>query len=188
MVSSLLVYAAVFSYLHIIKATFLTSRASPAPYIHNFKNLIEDEYVIGLHYNYTIEQHCQHVGINLLETGHIIDSIPELNMYTVRIDSHTIHNSIRWDPGVDFVQHHTYVEHPEQEIHGEEEMEIPWQGTGLIRRWKKTEWEFEWGLRAIWTWGKLPTPIYDGGKSVSVQYASLGAIMGRVFIPDSGWL
>ena len=95
-------------------------RTEQAPYYRAYdeKDHIADEYGVFLAKNYTIEEHFDFIGVNLEQNATTFARMSVLNAYRAKIDSHTVHNLIRYDPGVRYVQHDTSFELDLQEPAG----------------------------------------------------------------------
>jgi hypothetical protein len=101
-------------------------RTNPAPYYRhsNESLLVADEYGVVLVENYTLDAHFEFIEVNLEQNASIFARISVINAYRAKIDSYTVHNLIRYDPGVLYVQHDTFFE-PDWEEHSEEGVVLP---------------------------------------------------------------
>lgn len=79
-----------------LAASSAVQRASlPCPY-HRVENnpsepLIEDEYIVSLHEDYTIDEHFQFLNRNLSESADKFVRMDSIKTYSIRIDEKTIH-------------------------------------------------------------------------------------------------
>jgi len=123
------------------------------------RELINDEYIVGLRRKYTLDAHFKFLGFNLSSTASHFDYIPELDIYSIRLDSYMIHKLVRYDPGVEFVEQSQYVKVP-----AVVKEDVPNDGwSNIFRRWARVHHSnYDWNLRMISKWGKLPTWVRDG--------------------------
>jgi hypothetical protein len=140
-------------------------RSTPCPHYKGGtarEPLLKDEYVVELNPGYTIQEHYDFVGFDLSAKAKNFDFKNRLNMYGVKIDENTMHNIIRYDPGVLRVSHNMvfssegpwYKKHTSvNETDGDDGLEKRWsrQGgvyhysTGHINEWNKAfNYENEW--------------------------------------------
>lgn len=99
--------------LVIISATLSSAlpsqkRSTPCPYQKGGtarEPLLKDEYTVELNPNYTLEEHYDFIGFNLSTKAEKFHSMKALNMYRIKTDKDTMHNIIRYDPGVLQVTH-----------------------------------------------------------------------------------
>jgi hypothetical protein len=84
-------------------------RKEPAPYYRskNETRLVPDKYGVFLNPNYTLTDHFNFIGQNLEQTAREFYTIEILNGYTAILDLHTVHDLIRYDPAVSYVEHAT---------------------------------------------------------------------------------
>ncbi|KAF2247402.1 hypothetical protein BU26DRAFT_566386 [Trematosphaeria pertusa] len=83
-------------------------RSTPCPYHKGGtarEPLLKDEYTVELNPGYTLEEHYDFIGFDLSAKAKKFDVKNRLNMYGVKIDEDTMHNIIRYDPGVLRVSH-----------------------------------------------------------------------------------
>lgn len=100
---------AVYCLLSIRVYGLILRREEPAPYYRADDEalLINDEYGIVLHESYTLDDHFKFIGVNL-EQGQnetMFQRISLINGYRARLDFDLVHDKIRYDPGVEFVEH-----------------------------------------------------------------------------------
>jgi len=133
----------------------LPPRSEAAPYHRHVDetNLIKDEYVVVLHKNYTLQDHFDFIGTNLETSRYVFHKISSINGYRARLEETTLHDIIRHDPGVLFVEHDTKLE-PIQEVSSGKEFLPPPNTTAseasrLSRRWDKVH-----GLCSDW-WAEM---------------------------------
>lgn len=84
---------------------------------------INGEFGVVLREGYTLEEHFAFIGIDLSQKASIFHRIEIVNGYRAKLDSHILHNLIRYDPGVLSVQDDTIVE-PMLEVSSGEEFQI----------------------------------------------------------------
>ncbi|PVH93138.1 hypothetical protein DM02DRAFT_249177 [Periconia macrospinosa] len=93
--------------------TLAARRVAPAVYHRDTgpeRTLIKDQYAVKLHDHHTLQAHFKHIGVNLSESNLGRFEYHEgLNFYVVRIDERTMHELIRYDPGVKYVQHDAFT-------------------------------------------------------------------------------
>lgn len=132
-----------------------TPRPSPAPYYGNEgRRLKPDEYLVSLHHNSLLEEHLEHVGVNISTANLSFRYYDFIHTYSIRLDAHTIHNIIRHDPRVVYVEHDFHIEISHDR---DPEPESFW--SSLRRRWQKMVANRNYNIRMIATWGRLPTPV-----------------------------
>lgn len=101
--------------------------SAPCPYHHGGDSprepLIEDSYVVELHADYSLSKHFEFIGRNLSDDAQVnhFQFMRNFNSYGVRVDEDTLHNLIRYDPGVRAVSHNKvfnpeiwYLQHGER--------------------------------------------------------------------------
>ena len=150
-------------------AARLTQRSEPAPYHHHeTAPLVPDRYIVVLHDGYTLQEHFNYISSNLSETSQRFYHLDIFNSYHALLDAPFVHNVIRNDQGVNYVEHEHYVR---QEVHLErrkETAEAFWPS--LRRRWQTLKVLRGYNVRMLTTWGKLQTPV-TGGEVVSFLVA-----------------
>lgn len=138
----------------------VASRRSPAPYLRDEAQKIKpDEYFVSLHDNYALEAHLKRVGLNLSAVDVDFRYYDFIHTYRIRLDAHTIHNVIRQDLGVEYVEHKYYTEPLYEPALGEPDMQPESFWSRLRRRWQKMVAFRNYNVRMVATWGKLPTPV-----------------------------
>jgi hypothetical protein len=131
--------------------------ARPAVY-HRFEAahepLIKDEYLVMLHDDHPLEDHFAFIGTNLSETASYFHPYSNINGYCVRVDEHTMHDRIRHDPGVRFVEHNReFNPRPDWDV----ETARPAKGLSppdLERRWKVWKDWWHWVIAMSTSWGQ----------------------------------
>ncbi|KAL9080856.1 MAG: hypothetical protein Q9157_000460 [Trypethelium eluteriae] len=83
-----------------------------APYLVPGPNLVPEQYIVRLFENYTLAQHFAHCGANLSQLSLDFEEISLLRSYRAQLDKYTVDHMIRTDPGVEYVEHDTYVIQP----------------------------------------------------------------------------
>ncbi|WXC59659.1 hypothetical protein SNK03_005519 [Fusarium graminearum] len=76
----------------------------PAPLIRVNAELISDEYIVVLHQGYTLRQHFNQIGRDLDTNATLFYPIDSINGYRAKLPHDLLHNHIRFDPGVEFVE------------------------------------------------------------------------------------
>lgn len=84
-------------------------RKEPAPYYRSKDEarIVPDRYGVVLYLNYTLADHFDFIGQNLEQTAREFHALEIINGYTAYLDSHTVHDLIRYDPAVSYVEHAT---------------------------------------------------------------------------------
>lgn len=131
-------------------------RSTPCPYDKagsESGTLVEDGYIVQLSPGYTHEGHYEFVGFNLSARATDFNSMPFLDMYSLTIDEYTMHNIIRYDPGVSRVTHNMISYN-----------EVPWYKThrsandgkkdGLLKRWSHWGGIFHYSTGHINQWDR----------------------------------
>lgn len=91
-------------------SALVTPRASQqAIYIQPGQDLVKDTYIVTLYNNYTLEEHFTFIGKDLSQSSKKFFSLPGIDAYLADIDEYTLHELIRYDPGVRRVDHDHYV-------------------------------------------------------------------------------
>ncbi|KAM0389414.1 hypothetical protein ACHAQC_008723 [Fusarium culmorum] len=76
----------------------------PAPLIRANVELIEDEYIVVLHQGHTLRQHFDQIGRDLATNATLFYPIDSINGYRAKRPHDLLHNHIRFDPDVEFVE------------------------------------------------------------------------------------
>lgn len=139
------------------------TKRSPAPYHRSqVANLVEDQYLVALHDGHTIDDHFKAIGLDLSQNASLFYRLDALNAYQARLDPRIVHQLVRLDPGVEFVDHDSYMGDFDEVETGEPflpEADISTSTTGLVRTWVAS-------IKPAWYWNhmisageKLPTPV-----------------------------
>ena len=116
--------------------------------------LIKDEYLVMLHDDHPLEDHFAFIGTNLSETASDFHPYSNINGYCVRVDERTMHDHIRYDPGVRLVDHNReFNPRPDWDV----ETSRPAKGPSppdLERRWKVWEDWWHWVIAMSTSWGQ----------------------------------
>ncbi|KAK5727980.1 hypothetical protein LTR17_012287 [Elasticomyces elasticus] len=78
-----------------------------APLIHPKADLVQDEYIVRLRPNHTLEHHFARIQADLANSCDPFNWMELLNAYHTKIDSQEMLDQIRQDPGVEYVEHNT---------------------------------------------------------------------------------
>ena len=118
--------------LHALRAlTLVARRQTPAPLITSDEvRHIDDVYVVRLQEGHTLDAHFDNIGVDLSRTATMFYPMRALNSYHARIDNHTIHELVRYDPGVESVcqdyyddgEPRAFDEQGRKHIEGEQEL------------------------------------------------------------------
>lgn len=118
---------------------------------------IEDEYIVKLHDHYSITDHFDFLGLNLSESTAAFYYMQHFHGYTISVDKHTMHDLIRYDPGIKYVSQNTKVDpsyHWRQETRGEIDAETQFSHPKLLARWKTiVNTMLNWTARMVEKWG-----------------------------------
>ncbi|KAF5027005.1 hypothetical protein F66182_880 [Fusarium sp. NRRL 66182] len=88
-----------------VLGTLVPRAEVPCPYHRPNAELIEDEYIVVLHQGHTIQQHFKHIGSDLTVNASMFYPIDAINGYRAKLSHELVHDRIRFDPGVEFVEH-----------------------------------------------------------------------------------
>jgi hypothetical protein len=157
-----------------ILSAILPRRTTPAPFSLGWgKNmtLIENEYIVVLHDNHTLEDHFGFIGTNLSNNENF-KHLESFNIYRVGLGNETLlHEMIRYDPGVRSVEQNGMAPGLEKQVEMKTPPTRPSFGSRLsklVRRWRALKTELPWNLVMLASWGKLPIPIQTDTKVGSV--------------------
>lgn len=127
----------------------------------------ENEYIVRLRDGHTIDSHFARIGRDLSRDAHMFWPIDTLNGYRARLDDYTLHELVRYDPGVESVEHDSYGE-PILEHEQGQTVPIPdAQPTKLSRRWAQTvHTGYHWWSVMISAGKKLDAPLPPKGDYV----------------------
>ncbi|KAF4622765.1 hypothetical protein G7Y89_g14260 [Cudoniella acicularis] len=166
-----------------LRASALVARAkNPAPY-HKLDDaiLLKDQYIVQFQDGYTLEEHFETIGIDLSKNATSFYPIEVLNGYQAELDYHTIHELIRYDPGVRSVEHDSCHEIEDAINHDQEPNKME---SEIRRRWIDQFIMFGFWYNSMTTAGvKLKTPIPDSSSRTIIGGAGLGV---DIYILDSG--
>jgi hypothetical protein len=95
-----------------------SSRPGQAAYHKTGPNLVPDTYFVAFHSNHTLQAHFDYLGRNLSETASRFNYVPGLGGYYAVLDSYTLHEEIRYDPGVFLVSHSRRIKPMKVEVQG----------------------------------------------------------------------
>jgi hypothetical protein len=98
-----------------------SSRVGQAAYHKPGPNLVPDSYFVSFHPNHTLQDHYNYLGRNLSETASGFVDLPGLGGYFAVLDSYTVHEEVRYDPGVSLVTHDERLKPMKVEIEGSRE-------------------------------------------------------------------
>jgi hypothetical protein len=136
-----------------------------------------------LHEGHTLEVHFERIGMDLSNSSDIFAPIETINGYRARLNEHTVHNLVRYDPGVKLVEHDSFIEPIVASETGEAVKEMPPSKLGLFKRWAKTtKPHFLFYHPVMISAGeKLPLPIVKGPTS-GPPYVRTSCIHSRQYL------
>lgn len=73
-------------------------------------SVVEDEYIVVLNYGHSLQQHFEQIGTNLAVNASMFHPINSINGYRARLPYELLHETIRFDPGVEFIERDTHIE------------------------------------------------------------------------------
>ncbi|KAF2652970.1 subtilisin-like protein [Lophiostoma macrostomum CBS 122681] len=146
--------------------------------------LLEDQYTVELNDGYTLEEHYEFVGFNLSAAASIFSYRNYSNTYGIKIDEHTMHNIIRYDPGVDRVTHNMvlssqktwYKQYPVTDTHKHDAPYKRWSSMGGTYHWSTghiNEWDRSIDYEKEFYHTRMLEPA---GKGVDVYILDSGII------------
>jgi hypothetical protein len=146
-----------------ILSTKLARRTTPAPFHDGGESIvpINNEYVVLLHENHTLENHFDFIGTNLGNHSNF-KHLKNINMYRVGIENDTLlHDLVRYDPGVVSVQQNGKAQGLEKKVDPTTPPRKPASRLSRMfrKRWQVVETLVPWNLVMMASWGKLPTPV-----------------------------
>ncbi|KAF2112642.1 peptidase S8/S53 domain-containing protein [Lophiotrema nucula] len=112
--------------------------------------------MVKLHEHHTLEAHFEHIGINLSATNlGLFEYHKTLHFYSVRIDEVTVHELIRHDPGVKFVEHDSVPTWDDNWQDGMVKPAPPFKkrSSRLAKRWKTWDSSWFWAIAQLNSWG-----------------------------------
>ncbi|KAJ4247524.1 hypothetical protein NW762_013204 [Fusarium torreyae] len=176
----------------------------PCPYHRPEAELIEDEYVVVLHRGHTLQQHFEQIGNDLTVNASMFYPIDSINGYRAKLPHNLVHEHVRFDPGVDFVQHDHRVSliEPVEKGEGRSPYDDDYskeRHPGLLSRivnrlrnfrrdnwwhwqinnreggWKDVQKTFGKKHKSMWWWTKQRWQVLDGaGKGVNIYIVDTG--------------
>ncbi|KAM0351325.1 hypothetical protein ACHAP4_009465 [Fusarium culmorum] len=162
----------------------------PAPLIRANVELIEDEYIVVLHQGHTLRQHFDQIGRDLATNATLFYPIDSINGYRAKRPHDLLHNHIRFDPDVEFVEQDQTISLINPVAAGEDKVpesdlaeEKPGFVHGLLNRlrnFRRDNW-WHWqinhrdGACSMWWWTKQRWEVLDGaGKGVLIYIVDTG--------------
>lgn len=158
-------------------------RHEPAPFydVANQEHRICNEFLVTLEPHYSLDTHFTFLGLNLSESSSDFKHLASINAYTVTIEAPVIHDLVRYDPGVLFVQMNSRMmsntsnmTHPGDLQSASIDSRIQQDGpqSGILRRRAEpfeigTDPKMYYGRRMINAWGKIDKVVEDGEPGVS---------------------
>lgn len=138
------------------------------------------QYIVMFQPNYTLQEHCEFIGIDLLNSSEFVSL--GVDAYGTKLDDITLHSHVRLDPGVLFVE----TDRTAQLIEPIDSYE---NGTIVEDERQKREYRLAiekhapYGLQMLGASGKLSTPVSDDGQYDYVYGAGQGV---NVYVFDTG--
>jgi hypothetical protein len=149
------------SFLLLASFSFISQSSAsrePAPYIRPEAPLVDNSYIVALYPNHTLEAHFDFIHLNLSQTASSFIPLPITNSYIAVLDNHTVHDLVRHDPGVRYIEHDCWLEITAPEEHGPSYNYTAPQ-VGLSRRWSETRVSAApWYVSMLTVAKKLPSP------------------------------
>lgn len=107
------IHAACFVLLGLATASVIKREGERRPYYRtNEEALVADEYLVMLDENHTLESHFQFLGQNLSEAqGLEFQWMNAFHGYRITVPRGLVHDHIRFDPGVKFVEHNSITDY-----------------------------------------------------------------------------
>ncbi|QPC59004.1 hypothetical protein HYE67_001235 [Fusarium culmorum] len=136
----------------------------PAPLIRANVELIEDEYIVVLHQGHTLRQHFDQIGRDLATNATLFYPIDSINGYRAKRPHDLLHNHIRFDPDVEFVEQDQTISLINPVAAGEDkvpESDLAEEKPGFHS--------------SMWWWTKQRWEVLDGaGKGVLIYIVDTG--------------
>jgi hypothetical protein len=146
-------------------------RTTPCPYHRNenlLEPLIKDEYIVQLRPGYSLDEHFQFVGYNLSAESEDFDFMEQLNAYGIHIDEDTLHEKIRYDPGVRRVSHNRALNLEQLSHNSRGHINESIISTPLEKRWHTRHSLEHVSVKMLNNWDKLlGPPNFDGAVRTS---------------------
>ena len=172
-----------------------TNRTGLAPYTYqsNSSELVPNSYIVKLKDGHTLQAHFQFIGANISFTGHDYSKLDILPGYSIDTNKSVIDNLVRRDPGVEWVEHNSYI-YPEHlpPSNAEDIRNVSSPQPRKTKRWSMAE-QVQAPLKLAMQsrahkirLNNLPTSFYywdDAGKNTDIYIMSTGI---HVDHPDFG--
>ncbi|KAF2804002.1 uncharacterized protein BDZ99DRAFT_157646 [Mytilinidion resinicola] len=147
--------------------------------------LLDDEYIVLLRPGYTIEADCECIGRDLQKdrSFHHLDSI---NGYTAQLNSNTVHDLIRNDPGVRLVEHGFKVQNVQPvRTNSSENVDdaSPRAKSKHTKRWDIHHLQYYWWHNIQISVEQKIDPLPDSGNVDVLKGAGTGAV---IYVFDTG--
>ncbi|KPM37675.1 hypothetical protein AK830_g8908 [Neonectria ditissima] len=185
-----------------VLGALLPRAEAPCPYHRPNAKLIEDEYIVVLHRGHTLQKHFDQIGSDLTVNASMFYSIDTINGYRAKLPQDFVHDHIRFDPGVEFVEHDHSISLIEPIFEGEDDSAYedsteaqPGFFRGLLNRlhnFRRDNW-WHWQIshrdgawydamksfgkkhNPMWWWTKQSWQVLDGaGKGVNLYVIDTG--------------
>lgn len=160
--------------IRVLASSMKPRRAEPVPYYFDpEENLVDDEYIVMLQKGETLDTHFERIGKNLSDTDNTFFHLHVLNGYVAHLDQDTVHNLVRYDPGVKFVEHNRYIPEPVDEEPDQPtdlEFDVPAKSWfPRLKRWQEAlAHNVPWNVRMAMAYEKIKgNPL--SGHGVSTQ-------------------
>jgi hypothetical protein len=184
------------------RGAVLPKAETPCPYYRPDAELVEHGYIVVLREGHTLEKHFEQIGSDLSRDASRFHPITAINAYHARLDHDLVHQQIRFDPGVEFVEHdHKVQHHAPIEEGGYEELDpVPakagmvgaflnrlgklrprdnWWHWQVVNRkkgaWYDAQKTFGKKTKSMWWWTSHDWQVLDGaGKGVDLYVLDTG--------------
>lgn len=97
--------------------------------------LIQDSYTVELEEGYSLKAHYEFLGFDLSAKAEEFHYMSRLHMYRLEVDASTMHELIRFDPGVRRVSHNMVLNPEAPWYHKHGEVEEAKEEAPLRKRW-----------------------------------------------------
>ena len=174
MKTSLFVY--LISFLPFIACSTASTGNDSSP-----NQIIEGEYLVILHSNYTLDEHLAYLGLNATNTTIVLNRFDGINAYHGRMSTQQ-YEVVASDPGVELVEHNRQIQ-----------LDPPAQRSTSRRRhrrapnWNLVRQDFpQWhlGVSSTWgTWSDDNEDPYQHWKTADGQLPGYGV---QVYVLDTG--
>ncbi|KUJ08215.1 subtilisin-like protein [Mollisia scopiformis] len=144
---------------------------------------IQDEYIVLLHPDYTLSQHYNFIGVNMSQQSSMFHYLDTINAYGVRASPELVHELIRHDNGVLYIQQNFHL-NASLGIDGGSPITTNFPGKGKSRRWTQENWIGRFWNFMLTAGKKLDTipPEFETEYPL-LKYAGLGVV---VYVLDTG--